>query len=211
MVLLLPPSPSPPPEVEVCGLFGYITLCMLPFCKVFEKMVCINFYCLISLKKSFLLSFCFCNLTTLPGLAHVHTYPSWQAVTKHSSRKTNAVRRSWATFFVTRGSIKGTSFIRGHWEHPNSAISSPPIRPLVPLPDDPPMIDNEVWLEFFDDEAPKPEVEAEPLLPLAFRLSFRSPKFRDASLWVMELVLGVLFILDKKYLHYCIEELSESI
>ena len=63
------------------------------------------------------------------------------------------------------------------------------------------MMDIEVWLEFFDDEAPKPEVEAEPLLPLAFRLSFRSPKFSDASLWVMELVVGVLFLLGKKYLY----------
>ena len=38
-----------------------------------------------------------------------------------------------------------------------------------------------------DDEAPRPEVEAEPLRPLEFRLSLRSwPKFKETSLCVNE-------------------------
>ena len=50
----------------------------------------------------------------LPGLAHVQTYPSWHAVTRHSSLKTRAVRRSCDIFLLTRGSMTGTSWMRGH-------------------------------------------------------------------------------------------------
>ena len=46
-----------------------------------------------------------------------------------------------------------------------------------------------------DDEAPRPEVEAEPLRPLEFRLSFRSPKLRETSLWVSEFDIEVLVLL----------------
>ena len=51
------------------------------------------------------------------------------------------------------------------------------------------------WLEFLDDEAPRPEVEAEPLRPLEFRLSLRSPKFKLTSLWVNEFDIDVEVLL----------------
>jgi hypothetical protein len=46
-----------------------------------------------------------------------------------------------------------------------------------------------------DDEAPRPEVEAEPLRPLEFRLSLRSPKFKLTSLWVNEFDIDVEVLL----------------
>ena len=54
------------------------------------------------------------SLTTFPGLAHVQTKPSWQAVTRQSSRKINTVSLSWAIFLHTSGSSSGTSSMRGH-------------------------------------------------------------------------------------------------
>ena len=51
------------------------------------------------------------------------------------------------------------------------------------------------WLEFLDDEAPRPEVEAEPLRPLEFLLSLRSPKFKLTSLWVNEFDIDVEVLL----------------
>lgn len=39
-----------------------------------------------------------------------------------------------------------------------------------------------------DEDAPRPEVEADPLRPLELRLSLRSPKLSEASLWVKDVV-----------------------
>ncbi len=82
------------------------------------------------------------TLTLFPGLAQVQTYPSWQAVTRHSSRKISSVRRSCAIFFMTSGSIRGTSFRRGHcwlpsrtWSAEEAAPTEAPAEdPAPPLP-----------------------------------------------------------------------------
>jgi hypothetical protein len=110
----------------------------------------------------------------------VQTYPSWQAVTRHSSLKTSAVSLSCAIFLTTNGSISGTSVIRGHCALPKSIHSSAcndvidELRSTFPLPE----------LVRACPELPAPAelplVGSEKFLRCSPLPLFRSPKLSDA-------------------------------